>query len=307
MTDEVEWKRLMDQATDAQRHGQFDTAERGFQSAMRIAEQLPHAAAYQGVTANSLAIFYQHQGDLDLAEKHFLIALSFLRQLEDRSMDRTLIANLANLYMDIGQISKAERLVRSCLPDEAHPSAAEREEPLMLSDLGSIRARQRRFADAQALFQQVLDLVDGRQDIGAQALRANALANLSELYYLTHQMPEAASAGRRALSIYETLPADESGGMIKALTNLAVITASTGATSESAGLFQRAIALSESTLGPDHPLRGAVLDRYAIFLRRNKDKGAARKAEDEARKIQATSRQKNQLGNTVEVSALQRR
>jgi hypothetical protein len=109
------------------------------------------------------------------------------------------------------------------------------------------------------------------------------------------------------LSIYETLPADESGGMIKALTNLAVITATSGATSESAGLFQRAIALSESTLGPGHPLRGAVLDRYAVFLRRNKDKGAARKVEDQARKIQATSRQKNRLGNTVEVSALQPR
>src|SRR3954464_6946150 len=35
-TDDVEWKRLIDQATDAQRHGHFDTAERGFQSAMRI-------------------------------------------------------------------------------------------------------------------------------------------------------------------------------------------------------------------------------------------------------------------------------
>ncbi len=297
----------MTTASDAQRHGQFDVAERSFQSAMRIGAQLPNDAGYQGVTSNSLAILYQQQGDLDLAERHYLAAVSFFRRMTDRSMDRTITANLANLYLDIGQISKAERLVRTCLPDEAHPSAEERDEPLMLSDLGSIRARQRRFGEAESLFRQVIDLVDGKQDTGSQALRANALGNLSELYYLTRRLPEAARSGRRALTIYEALPKDASGGMIKALTNLAVITATSGARSEAADLFRRAIALSESTLGPDHPLYGAVLARYAMYLRRINDKGAARKVEEHARQIQAKSQQRNHLGNTVEVSDLRPR
>ena len=294
-------------AGDAQRHGQFDVAERSFQSAMSVGAQLPNDAVYQGVTSNRLAILYQQQGDLDLAERHYLAALSFFRRTTDRSLDRTITANLANLYLDIGQISKAERLVRTCLPDEAHPSAEERDEPVMLSDLGSIRARQQSFSEAEQLFRQVIDLVDGRPDTGSRAIRGNALANLSELYYLTRQMPEAAAASRRALNIYEALPPDASGGMIKALTNLAVITATSGARSEAADLFRRAIALCESTLGPDHPLYGAVLARYAIYLRRINDKGAARKVEEHVRQIRAKSRQRNHLGNTVEVSDLRPR
>jgi hypothetical protein len=222
--DVSEWKRLMAEAQDARQHGQFDATESAMQSAMRIAAQLPNSTVYQGVTAYALASHYQQHGDRDLAIKQYLTARYHFRRAEDHSMDRIMTACLASLYLEIGQLSKAERFVRIFLPDEEHPSAEERADPVMLSDLASIRTRQRRFAEAEQLFRQVVDFVDGRHDTGSLEVRVNALANLSELHYFAGQMSDAAVSARESLRIYEDLGENEPAGLIKALTNLAVIT-----------------------------------------------------------------------------------
>jgi tetratricopeptide (TPR) repeat protein len=302
--DASEWERLMDEAHDARRVGHFEATEAAMQSAMRIAAQLPNSALYQGMTAYALATHYQQHGDRDLEINAYLTARYHFRRAEDRKMDRIMTACLASLYLEIGQLSKAESLVRTFLPDEAHPSAEERADPVMLSDLASIRTRQRRFAEAEQLFRQVVDFVDRREDIGSLEVCANALANLSELHYFAGRMSDAAASAREALRIYEGLAENEPAGLIKALANLAVITASASETSEADDLFRRAIALCESRLGPQHPLHGTVLSRYAVYLRRTNRKGEARKVEAKARQIFVMSRDRNRLGGTVEVGEL---
>lgn len=266
---------------------------------MRIAEQITKDTVYQGVTASNLALLYQHHGDFILAEKYYLAALSFYRGSSDRRLDRRTGTNLASLYLEIGQPSKAERLLRSLISDAPQPSVVDQDDAVLLSDLASIRVQQNRLADAERLFRAVIGFLEDRHDEENQEIRANVMSDLAYVLSLSGRSAEAAAYSRRAVQVFESLPQAYAGNLVKALANLAMITAAAGESSESAELFRRAIAASESELGPEHPLLGQVLARYAVLLRKMHRNADARKVEGRARQIQTRSRDENLLGYTV--------
>jgi tetratricopeptide (TPR) repeat protein len=304
VTDEMTWRLLIAEAGRAQEQQQFDSAEAAYTSAMHEAEKITESTAYQGITANDLALLYQRHGDFVLAEKYYLIALSFFRRSNERYMDRRTVGNLASLYLELGQASKTENLLRPFIPDDAHPSAIDADDAILLSDLASIRVRQKRLGDAERLFHAVIDFLGDRHDAESEEIRGNVMSDLAEVYYLSGRLSEAVAHGRLAVNIFETLPYEYAGNVVRGLVNLAMFTMRSGESYESAELFRRAIATSEAALGPEHPLLGEVLARYAVFLRGTKRNAEARKIERRAQKIQTKSRRENFLGHTVEVGAL---
>jgi tetratricopeptide (TPR) repeat protein len=299
--DEAAWKHWIAEAERAQDQGQFASAETAYNSAMQVAAQITSDPVYQAVTANNLALLYHSHGDFALSEKLHLTALSVSRKSNDRRMQRVSAENLACLYLELGQTSKAENLLRPFIPDDTQVDA---DDAVLLSDLASIRVHQNRFDDAERLLRTVIRFLEDPHDTANQETRANALNNLAELSSRTGRLPEAVLYSRRALTIFESLPPRYAANLVRGLVNLAVITASAGESSEPAELFRRAIATAESTLGPEHPLLAEVLDRYAQFLRIMKRNADARKAEQRARQIQIKSRHENSLGYTIDVNAL---
>ena len=257
--------------------------------------------AYQAITANNLAMLYQGQGDFALSEKYYIEALAISRKSKDTRLEQLSAQNLAALYLETGQPSKAENLLRPFIPEDSHVDA---DNAVLLSDLGSIRVHQNRLADAERLLRAVIRFLEDRRDIASRETCAIALNNLAEVFSLSGRLPQAVAYTRRALAIFESLPHGDTGNLIRGLVNLAVTTASSGDSTESAELFQRAIAASESALGPDHPLLGEILTRYAHFLRLTKRNAEARKIEHRARQIQIHSQRENSLGYTIDVNAL---
>jgi hypothetical protein len=122
--------------------------------------------------------------------------------------------------------------------------------------------------------------------------------------FVTGRLPDAIAYNRRALAIFEELPRGFAAYLVRGLTNLAVATASSNDSTESAELFRRAIAIAESDLGPDHPLLAEVLTRYAHFLRSTKRSAEAHHLEQRAKQIQTRSSRENSLGYTIDVNAL---
>jgi tetratricopeptide (TPR) repeat protein len=279
-------------------------AETAYNSAMQVAGRAAGCNVYEGIAADDLALLYQRHGDYALAERYYLVALSFLRKLNDRRMEHRVALNLASLYLEIGQPSKAENLLRPFIPEESHPSPADADDAVLLSDLASVSLSQHRLADAERLFQTVVDFLEKRHDPESDHIRANAMNNLAGVFVLSGRISKGAAISHRALQVFEALPPEYAGDLVKGLANLAMITARLGESFESEELYRRAIATSETELGPEHPLLGTILARYAVFLRGMRRNDEARKAQQRAKEIQLKSQHENILGYTVDVSAL---
>jgi hypothetical protein len=71
----------------------------------------------------------------------------------------------------------------------------------------------------------------------------------------------------------------------RALTNLAAFHCSTGGHAAAEPLFRRALAIAESSLGPENRLTGTILAEYAVLLRKTKRKNEAKVLEARAQAI----------------------
>jgi tetratricopeptide (TPR) repeat protein len=65
---------------------------------------------------------------------------------------------------------------------------------------------------------------------------------------------------------------------------------------EAEPLFQRAIAMTEETLGPDHPQVARTLTGYAMLLRASKRTGEAARWEQRAKSIAANRSRETAVG-----------
>ena len=186
--DETTWKHWITEAVRAQDQGQFESAEIAYNSAMRVAGQITNNTVYQAITANNLAMLYHYHGDFALSEKHYLAAISISRRSNHRRLEQLRRKISPPCILEIGQTSKAANLLRPFIPDDTH---VDPDNVVLLTDLGSIRVRQNRLADAERLLRAVIRFLEDRHDVVNQETCANALNNLAEVFSLTGRLPEA--------------------------------------------------------------------------------------------------------------------
>ena len=75
--------------------------------------------------------------------------------------------------------------------------------------------------------------------------------------------------------------------------NLAALYYNQGKYAQAEPLVQRALAIWEKTLGPEHPTVATVLENYALLLREMKRGAAARELEARAQAIRASHAARN--------------
>ena len=176
---------------------------------------------------------------------------------------------------------------------------------MLSSDLGSVYLFQERLTEAERLFRGVIEVLQHTADTESVRVLAKATSNLAEVLSLTNRTPEAAQYARSALALLEAVDREAyPENIVKALTNVALFAAQDEGPGASEALFSRAIALAEQVFGPDSPLVGDVLSRYALFLRQQKRNGDARKIEERSTQILSASQRSNSLGFTVESTRL---
>ena len=256
----------------------------------------------QGLVLFNLADCYHGAGKLAEARNNYLRSMTLLERTlgtESATVLR-LATSLATLYIEANQVSRAERLLRRFLSQEGLAHNPDR--AALLDVLGSTLLYRGKYAEAERVFQEVVAVLEKEPVYREQAVVA--LNNLTFLYSKARRMPEALVYRDRTLAMLETIPNPSPAVLAKTLTNTAHLSAYEKNTSEAESLFEKAIAISENDLGPEHPVLGEVLTAYAGFLRQTKQKAKAKQARKRGEAILAAHRRGNAVGHTVEASAL---
>jgi tetratricopeptide (TPR) repeat protein len=93
--------------------------------------------------------------------------------------------------------------------------------------------------------------------------------------------------------------------LVRILDNLAGLALRAGHRDEAGENLRRALDIAERRLGQEHPLYGAVLAKYAEYLKQCGEKTRAKALQAKSNQILRNSNQRNGIGAVIDVSALQ--
>ncbi|MFM7219328.1 MAG: tetratricopeptide repeat protein [Nodosilinea sp.] len=268
-----------------QLQGRYSEAEPFYQRALAIREKAlgpDHPDTAESL--NGLAVVYTKMGRYAEAEPLYQRALAIREKaLGPNHPDTAKSLNgLASGYSSQGRYSEAEPLYRRALairekalgPD--HPDTAE-----SLNRLASVYADMGRYTEAEPLYQRALAIRE--KALGLEHPdTAQSLNGLAVVYQYLGRYTEAETLYQRALAIREkvlglehldtTQPLnnlvrlyESQDRYAQALNNLAVLYTDMGRYVEAEPLYQKALAIREKVLGPDHPDTADSLNYLANF------------------------------------------
>jgi len=227
--------------------------------------------AQEGDVAEATRLSYlgskqQTLGEYAGAERSFRRALHILEKLAGPSAEITAKAeqNLGDLYLELGRTDDAMPLlehvlrVRRQIPGDHGIGLAE-----ALDANGVLRILERR-RGADGLFREALYTLASNGQLKTQAFSA-ALIHLACELGAQGRHREALPLAARAIELMEETTTATIGDRVSGLAILASIEAKAQPVSAETTI-RRALSLSESSFGPDHPRTGWVLVTYARIL-----------------------------------------
>lgn len=303
---ESSWTSNMRLGRLLQSQGRLQEAHARFELALHEAERPPENADRQVTALSNLASVAIDMGRTEEAAQLCQRAISIVVKTAGEADARVqaLRAELAGLFLNSGEVSAAENLLRKTIALEAKVSqAATPERAFALDVLACLYAKQQKMALAEKTERNSLAIWESNP--GADKLWL-AVANLHLSFFLTFRKKAAAALPylERAMAIFKTLPEPRPSLEASAGMSLAYIYASLGRPSEAAQEGQRAVHLAEDFYGPTHPQTGWMLVAHAALLRRLHRKQEARVAQKRAEGILAEDRTRNHLEDTVPIDAL---
>ena len=303
-----EWWRVMRTGLEADGTGDYAKALPLYREAVEIAEKLDPMDERRAYSWNALGTTQDLMGNYAAAESAYQQALKAAEQARGKLSPPYTIAleNLATLYAETGQLSRAERLAREALalvsefspPDELGLAMA-RGGLAMIVDLEG------RHEEAIGLLDAALAVLERYPAAWGQVVAT--LNTMGSAFFVRGDPSEAERLFRRALAITEERGGAEHPLLTRVLCNLAVVEARAGRREEAGERLRRAIAIAAQRLGTAHPMYGTLLSVYAALLRQIGDKARAKVMEAQSSQILKENRARNGLGSVIDVSALRRK
>lgn len=298
-----EWVRQVEFANELVDRGELDGAERIYKTALTQAhlagDDLRAAVVFQ-----NLGRLLDRKGQTLEAEKAYLRAIGALTR-SDTKDDKLFVrayAGLAVVYLQSGQLAKAENLIRRGLAD--HPAAAAADRASLAGSLGVVLARKGRFEEAEQVFRQTAEECAGHPSEEVREAGAVAVANLAALQMLGGRADEAAELYRKALATMDELRNAYPTTLAATLSDYAGALRAKGDRDGAERLYRRAIETAETRLGPAHPVLGGLLEKLSELLRESGKKSEARTLANAARRIGEEAARANLTGHSVAVEAL---
>lgn len=296
------WAAAMRQGQALQNDGRFAEAELRFQSALRQAAQLPGREDLQAIALSDLASVDLDLGHLDKAVSNCQRAIALLVRTVGASDPRvqTLRAELAAFYLESGQAGTAEGLLRGIVSSPATAPSADR--AFVVDVLACLYARENKLARAEEAERQSLSVLEALPRPDNRSL-AVGYVHLAIFLNSAKRPADALPYAEHGLTLLQTLPAPQPVMQASAEASLASIHAALGRHEEAEGESARALQVTESFYGPDHPQTAWMLLARAAMLRRLDRKAAAKELQSRADRILQANRTAR-LDETVPLEAL---
>jgi CHAT domain-containing protein len=257
-------------------------AERAFEIRQRVLGAEHYDVAR---SLNRIANIYFFDGYFTKAEPYYRRALETSEKLlgPENSFVLGCRDNLALSYKQMGDYSKAEPLYQATL--DIRQKSLGLEHPLVglsLENIANLYTQKGDYVKAEPIYQRALAI--GEKGLGPDHPGvARILNSIALLYYYSGDYAKAEPLYLRALAIGEkSLGAESSEGtgyvyqsigieICEYLFNLAVLYRDQRNYDKAEPLFQRALTISEKSLGPENSITAKVLHHWSILHRRRGD------------------------------------
>ena len=269
------------------KQGKYAPAEDAFRQALSVYEVRSGPDTVSTASAlNNLALVLERRGDYAGAEGLLRRSHRILdKELgPDKADTATTLSNLGRVLDSQGKFGAGSALVGAGKPPAA-PAAGSDNAQLLLAQADALMSRGD-LGQSETLHDRVVSIYE--RTLGpTHPLTATGLSNLGNVRYLQGKFAEAEVVHRRALAIREKVLGPEHPDTATSLNNLANVLfeqgkdvrasaaeqrarASSGqrvqSVSEIEGLYRRALAIQERSLGAEHPALANTLNNLAAML-----------------------------------------
>jgi tetratricopeptide (TPR) repeat protein len=272
--------------------GAYEKAEPLYLSALHIRETTfgtDHPQVAQSYY--SIAKLYHSQGKYSEAEKLFEQALHIQEQrlgINHPTIASTL-GMLAKINLEQNKLPQAEKLnlralrIRESTSGADHPHIA-----IITNSLVEIYHTEGRYLEAGPLIARSLAI--HKQALGPEhPYMAYSLSNQAENFFVQGDYSQAEFYYNKALAIRERHLGVEDPRTAQSYFKLAKLHSAQGRYQEAESLYLKALTIRERALGPNDSAIVAMLDQYAIQLRKMNKEEQASKLEERARSIRLHS------------------
>jgi len=288
-------------------HGDYAGAEAILLAALKEADRLSMDEQRKAIVWNNLGSVYDFMNKYPQAEQCYRRAVEIEARLwagQEVKPYRSLL-NLAALYIETGQLAKAERLGLQALLEQPVSQRNRPDFGRLLVLLADLERRRGRYPIAQKYGEEALAILEKLQTDGS--LTMDALSNLCLVYGETGRPAEALSRCEQALRIADGLRYVEPSRMVDLLANVGTFQFLVDGPAEAEPFYKRAMRLAENGLGPEHPALGRILLYYAELLERTNRKAEAKKCRRRAKAILEAASTTDIRKYTVDLSELLKR
>jgi serine/threonine-protein kinase len=240
----------------------YDDARRLLDQALLIRRRhLPATRSELIQTLRLKGVVERNAGEYDLAEGHFLEAMTLLETrpdtLESAEYGRLLI-DYSAILQDRGRWGEAEQpLLRAIELIEDHPDRMSIGLTDAIFELASISRKLGRFDEAQGMLERCLEL--DTSEFGSRSHQvAGDLAELSVLAAHRGENEEAERLARESLEVRIQVYGSIHPDVGHSATTLGVVQRRLGRLDEAEATFRMALDVYRETLGPDHAYVGSV-------------------------------------------------
>jgi eukaryotic-like serine/threonine-protein kinase len=236
--------------------------------ASRLSSALADQPATKAALLSTVGAVYDSLGQYRDAVPILTKSLALQPPLDGPSRIPTLL-ELARARSGAGDLDGAESPLQEALRLSQDKSGARGQDTARaLWELGRLRQKQGKFAEARDLYKRALDLMEGS---GAEPTDISALLDdLAQVYSRDQQWALAKETYERALEIDRRVLGDDHPRVAMHLHNLAVVADNLGNIKEAEALYRDAIARKERIYGKQSPQTAAAKTSYGSLLMREK-------------------------------------
>lgn len=298
------WSEWVTEGKALTRAGNYAASAQAFGRALVAAEGANVGEGKLVELYDALASAYAEAGQYSESEHAYRRALALAERTEGRqSLEYALlVAGMAVLPTQTGNGEPVIDILSQAIAANRRTGSA-RERVILGVCLARIFVEARRYAEAESVLVEAQSGTAGLKTTDP-ILLAELFSGLGVLRFHQRRYSESVDLDLKSLRLFEAAMGDQHPSLVTPLNNLGLSYFKLGRLNDAELTLHRANVVCDSTLGEDHATCGAVLEGYAVVLRKLNRKREAKAVAARSKEIAHAAQSRNGVGLTISVTAL---